>query len=206
MKLIISILKSEHSILDARNMKVLKPLKKQMYVTNEMLNKLKEGVHPLLFRYYAKRGLYVFKMNKDFKKKYVIVDDIGIDKSDPAQFYAVLISKAYAKLYRGKINKNFEKILTEITGMELISTKISSDNMEEMKIQEKYLETAKNDIVVCSLDINGINIYPIIDCFFLNDTKVIRLYGINPKLSVVDDEKNLENTFFITYETWKKSF
>ena len=40
------------------------------------LSDLNEGIMPLLFRGFAKYGMYVFKFFKKFKPVYVIIDDL----------------------------------------------------------------------------------------------------------------------------------
>lgn len=45
------------------------------YVDEEIAEKFFQGVYPPIFYYYRKKGIYVFRFFKDFKWRYVIIDD-----------------------------------------------------------------------------------------------------------------------------------
>ena len=99
-----------------------------------------KGVYPPLFQNYRKKGLFVFRFFKDFKWRYVIVDDnlpcykytkklIFGSCTDPHELWVPLIEKAYAKLhgcYESLISGFIDDALSDMTG--LVAEKISMHN------------------------------------------------------------------------------
>ena len=83
------------------------------------------GVYPPIFHYFAKKNIYCFKFYKDFRWKYVIIDDrlpcLKTDNYEPKliysrckkknEFWVPLIEKAYAKLHGSYESLNFGMII-----------------------------------------------------------------------------------------------
>eukprot|EP00347_Sterkiella_histriomuscorum_P015188 403357982 len=108
----------------------------QVKMDSNLIQKFSKGVYPPIFHNYRKKGLYVFKFFKDFKWRYVIIDDrlpcfedpktgeytkIIFGKcQDPNEFWVPLIEKAYAKLhgcYEALISGFIDDGLCELTGL-----------------------------------------------------------------------------------------
>mmetsp|Transcript_40465 Transcript_40465/g.38964 ORF Transcript_40465/g.38964 Transcript_40465/m.38964 type:complete len:87 (+) Transcript_40465:635-895(+) len=83
-----------------------------MEVNGEDVHKLSTGLYPPLFHMYRKKGLYVIRFFKDFKWRYVIIDDrLPCNKStfprkpyygtctNLHELWVPLVEKAYAKLH-----------------------------------------------------------------------------------------------------------
>jgi calpain len=93
--------------------------------------KLSKGVYPPIFHIYSKKGLYVLRFFKDFKWRYVIIDDrLPCTRSSYRPYYATctnleelwvpLIEKAYAKLhgcYQALISGHLDDGIDEMTGL-----------------------------------------------------------------------------------------
>jgi hypothetical protein len=96
---------------------------------------LSQGVFPPIFHMYRKHGLYVLRFFKDFKWRYVLLDNrlpvfengslvFGKCKSEN-EFWVPIIEKAYAKLhgcYQTLISGFLDDALSDLTG--LVSEKI----------------------------------------------------------------------------------
>ena len=83
---------------------------KAMLVDGVKANFFSMGVYPALFHEFRNKGIYVFRFFKEFKWRYVIVDErfpvyegnkellFGSCKN-PSELWVPLIEKAYAKLF-----------------------------------------------------------------------------------------------------------
>jgi hypothetical protein len=105
-----------------------------------MAYNLSKGVYPPLFHMYRKKGIYVLRFFKDFKWRYVIIDDrlpCGTNNGQPVfgkckqihELWVPLIEKAYAKLhgcYETLISGFIDDGLTDMTG--LVAEKIQMHN------------------------------------------------------------------------------
>lgn len=103
---------------------------KDVEITPSIAKSMTAGVYPPIFHPYAKKGLYVFTFFKNFKWRYVIIDDrIPCYKSNKTPVFArcknleelwvPLIEKAYAKLhccYEALISGYIDDALSDLTG------------------------------------------------------------------------------------------
>ena len=103
---------------------------KDFQVTPQIAREMTEGVYPPVFRTYEKYGIYVFKFFKNFRWRYVIIDErIPCYKSnktpvfarckDLSELWVPLIEKAYAKIhhwYEALVSGFIDDGLTELTG------------------------------------------------------------------------------------------
>lgn len=92
---------------------------------------LSKGVYPPIFHMYRRKGIYVLRFFKDFKWKYVIIDDrlpCGKNNAQPVfgkcknlhELWVPLIEKAYAKLhgcYETLISGFIDDGLSDLTGL-----------------------------------------------------------------------------------------
>ena len=101
-------------------------------VSDEVATRLLRGVHPSLFHFLRRYGLYIFKFFKNCKWVYVITDDyIPTDDNNPEsngifavcesseEFWVQMIEKAYAKLngcYGSLIGGAINEGIKEMTG------------------------------------------------------------------------------------------
>ena len=102
----------------------------------ELANSFYKGVYPPIFHMYRKKNLYVLRFYKNFKWRYVIIDDrlpVFRGNCSPVfgrcsslhELWVPLIEKAYAKLhgcYETLISGFLDDGLTDLTG--LVSTKM----------------------------------------------------------------------------------
>lgn len=100
-------------------------------VDEEIAEHLCEGVYPPLFHIYATKGIYVFRFFKEFKWRYVIIDDMipcfsATKKpvfgrcSELHELWVPLVEKAYAKLhgcYETLISGFIDDALTDMSGL-----------------------------------------------------------------------------------------
>ena len=123
----LSLLSSRKDLLNGDlSWKISKDFACNSKTTNEMI----KGVYPQIFRWYKMFGIYVFRFFKNFKWRYVIVDErIPCYKAsktpifawckDSSELWVSLIEKAYAKLhycYESLISGFIDDGLSDLTG------------------------------------------------------------------------------------------
>ena len=113
-------------------------------IDNEETLMLSSGVYPPIFHYFRTKGIYCFRFYKNFKWRYVVIDDrlpcmkvIGKAKRPKVlyskcrntnEFWVSLIEKAYAKLhgcYEAIVSGCIDDGIVDLTGQE--SFRISLD-------------------------------------------------------------------------------
>lgn len=136
-------------------------------VDNEEMVMLSTGVYPPIFHAYRKKRIYCFKFYKNFRWRYVIIDDrlpcrkiqsnleiprlIYAKCRSEREFWVPLIEKAYAKLhgsYQALISGFIDEGLVDLTGLvsyKFIVTKEMSEN-----INNKAEDLWNNIITWCS--------------------------------------------------------
>jgi hypothetical protein len=111
----------------------------------EEIKMMSEGIYPPLFHSFATKGIYCFRFFKNFKWRYVIIDDrlpchavynenqtkklIFAHCRQDKEFWVPLIEKAYAKLhgsYCAIVSGCIDDGLVDMTG--LVSKKMLKDN------------------------------------------------------------------------------
>ena len=116
----------------------LKNLGEDCEVDNKLAFGLSKGVYPPIFHFYRKKGIYVMRFFKEFKWRYVIIDDrLPCSKTNRIpvfgkctnlhELWVPLIEKAYAKIhgcYETLISGFIDDALTDLTG--LVAEKIKT--------------------------------------------------------------------------------
>ena len=106
-------------------------------INNEETVMLSSGIYPPMFHYFRSKAIYCFRFYKDFKWRYVIIDDrlpcmkvLGKIKKPKVlyskcrntnEFWVSLIEKAYAKLhgrYEAMVSGCIDDGLIDLTGQE----------------------------------------------------------------------------------------
>lgn len=102
--------------------------RKNFRATKEDADKFSKGVYPPLFHIYRKKGIFVFRIFKEFKWMYVIVDErLPCENNRPVfghcknitENWVNLIEKAYAKLhgcYEALISGFIDDAMADLTG------------------------------------------------------------------------------------------
>ena len=117
-------------------------------IDNEETLMLSSGVYPPIFHYFRTKGIYCFRFYKNFKWRYVVIDDrlpcmkvIGKAKRPKVlyskcrntnEFWVSLIEKAYAKLhgcYEAIVSGCIDDGIVDLTGQE--SFRISLDLLQQ---------------------------------------------------------------------------
>ena len=125
-------------------------------IDNEETLMLSSGVYPPIFHYFRTKGIYCFRFYKNFKWRYVVIDDrlpcmkvIGKAKRPKVlyskcrntnEFWVSLIEKAYAKLhgcYEAIVSGCIDDGIVDLTGQE--SFRISLDLLQQHNIPNDRL-------------------------------------------------------------------
>ena len=125
-------------------------------IDNEETLMLSSGVYPPIFHYFRTKGIYCFRFYKNFKWRYVVIDDrlpcmkvIGKAKRPKVlyskcrntnEFWVSLIEKAYAKLhgcYEAIVSGCIDDGIVDLTGQE--SFRISLDLQQQHNIPNDRL-------------------------------------------------------------------
>ena len=125
-------------------------------IDNEETLMLSSGVYPPIFHYFRTKGIYCFRFYKNFKWRYVVIDDrlpcmkvIGKAKRPKVlyskcrntnEFWVSLIEKAYAKLhgcYEAIVSGCIDDGIVDLTGQE--SFRISLDLLQQHNIPDDRL-------------------------------------------------------------------
>ena len=115
-------------------------------IDEEEIKMMSEGIYPPIFHSFSSKGIYCFRFFKNFKWRYVLIDDrlpchavynenqtkklIFAHCRQDNEFWVPLIEKAYAKLhgsYYSLISGCIDDGLVDMTG--LVSKKILKDNV-----------------------------------------------------------------------------
>ena len=136
-------------------------------LSDQEAHELLSGVYPSLFHHFAKFGLYVIRFFKDYKWRYVIIDDrlpcYGEANQDPQlifascddqnEFWVPLIEKAYAKLhgtYAALISGVTDDGLVDMSGYVSekikIMTKRNQFNEKDLKSPEDFWLKIQEDL------------------------------------------------------------
>jgi calpain, invertebrate len=117
-------------------------VKKGMMIDKQIASYFSMGVFPPLFHKYATRGIYVMRFFKEFKWRYVIIDDripvySGNSKpmfgycTDLSELWVPLIEKGYAKLfgcYQTLVSGFIDDGLMDLTSMVCEKKKLHDKN------------------------------------------------------------------------------
>ena len=184
------------------------------HISNELVkndwNNVKSGIYPSIFHWYSRRGLYVFRIYKNFQHRYVIIDDTNISikktKENYARFISLLIYKAWLKLNIKKTDNNFESVMMDLTGNEVMSADILHTKPEEILEQWKYLKSVHNLIPACSID--DINIYPIINSYeeTIDGKTKKNLIWYGNDFNKDEEQKEYYKEISISYKLWRNKF
>ncbi|CAG9317944.1 unnamed protein product [Blepharisma stoltei] len=153
----------------------LKKLEKPDQINVNTVLGISKGTYPPIFHAFAKKGLYVIRVEIDRSSKWVIIDDripmyakdtkdpqyIFGHSSDPNELWISLIEKAYAKLYGCYEALNgglLEDSLHLLTKMNVEKIKISARELSQDKIKlDQFwtlLKKCKDEklLVGCTID------------------------------------------------------
>lgn len=141
-------------------------------IDEEEVKMLSCGVYPPIFHHFRSKGIYCFKFYKNYKWRYVIIDDrlpclkvndVSIEHPrliygkcrNNNEFWVSLIEKAYAKLHGcyEKLNSGFiDDAIQDLTGLNtrriLLGEEIFKDN-------ERYIDFTWNQILDYTSDFHS---------------------------------------------------
>ena len=139
-------------------------------IDEEEIKMMSEGIYPPIFHCFSSKGIYCFRFFKNFKWRYVLVDDrlpchavynenqtkklIFAHCRQDNEFWVPLIEKAYAKIhgsYYALVSGCIDDGLVDMTG--LVSKKVLKDNdllsmpskIEDLWNKLKYYSSVKFD-------------------------------------------------------------
>ena len=141
-------------------------------IDEEEVKMLSCGVYPPIFHHFRSKGIYCFKFYKNYKWRYVIIDDrlpclkvndVSVEHPrliygkcrNNNEFWVSLIEKAYAKLHGcyEKLNSGFiDDAIQDLTGLNtrriLLGEEIFKDN-------ERYIDFTWNQILDYTSDFHS---------------------------------------------------
>lgn len=123
----LSVIATRDELLRGGNLKKLDPNNEEDFF--KIAESFSTGVYPPIFHFYRDKGLYVFRFFKEFRWRYVIIDDrIPCMSNTPVfgscsqlhEMWVPLIEKAYAKIhgcYEALVSGFIDDALSDMTGL-----------------------------------------------------------------------------------------
>ena len=133
-------------------------------IDDEEIKMVSCGIYPPVFHHFRERGIYCFKFYKNYKWRYVIIDDTlpclkvnDVSMERPRliygkcrnndEFWVALIEKAYAKLHGcyEKLNSGFiDDAIQDLTGLNTRRILLGEDVFRD---NERMIDKTWNDLV-----------------------------------------------------------
>jgi hypothetical protein len=147
------------------------------------LDECSRGIYPPIFHKFHKRGIYCIRFFKDFKWRYVVIDEyfpvreselVFASCTNGEEIWVPIVEKAYSKLvgcYQATTSGNVDDGLVDMTGYACDKLKFSEKDYTERKeeIWDFFVENFKNmSLMGCSVTADAGSIE---SEFYINDEK-----------------------------------